>query len=169
MRASQASWPWRALLVAGSITLIGAVESPQPGGTPANAPPELTGGGGAATACVDSRLRWNHTGIRLESGHRYLIEAQGIWWDAGYRHGPGGGESATFFLGALERFRRVPKAPWFELICALDSRQDTAFRAGCRKEYDARENGELTCYANDVWIFYCNNTGKIEIKVRRIG
>ncbi|HEY6322007.1 MAG TPA: hypothetical protein VJA16_10665 [Thermoanaerobaculia bacterium] len=114
-----------------------------------------------------ANLRWNRTGIWLEKDGRYSIEAQGTWWDADYRHGPGGGESPSLLLQAMERFRRMPKAPWFELICALDSRQGTAFRVGCKKEYEAKENGQLTCYANDVWLFYFNNTGKIEIKVTR--
>jgi hypothetical protein len=147
---------------------MGAVGSAQPCSTPKGTPPSLKVSDGAATSCVVAKLRWNHTGIRVEKDGQYLIEAQGTWWDARYRHGPGGGESPNALLGILERYRRVPKAPWFELICALDSRQDTAVRVGCRKEYEAKECGELTCYANDAWLFYFNNTGQIEIKVTRI-
>jgi hypothetical protein len=161
---------WRgrwALLAAGSIGLMGAVGSAQPSSTSKETPPPLKVGDGTATACVVAKLRWNHTGIRVEKDGQYLIEAEGTWWDARYRHGPGGGESPNALLRMFERFRRFKTAPWFELICALDSRQDTAVRVGCRKVYEAKEGGELTCYANDVWLFYFNNTGQIEIKVTR--
>jgi len=154
---------WRALLTAGSIVLVGACGSPQAGGTKSVSLLK----GGIRTVCVQARLRWNHSGIRLDPAGKYLITAQGIWWDKDYRHGPGGGDSPNGTMSTFERFRRMKRENWFKLICALDSQQSTAFPVGCKRAVDKR-SGELTCYANDVWLFYANNSGEIQMTVKRI-
>src|ERR1700726_494793 len=176
-------WTWRGLLAAASIALMGAAESPQPTCAPKDATTLKVDE--VRTVCICARPRWNHTGIRLEHGGKYLITARGIWWDADYRHGPGGGDSPNFKFSFFERFRRMKKANWFELICALDSQESSRFRVGCkttvcapdsqtsaelpvgcRTKLDKLEKPkELTCYANDV--FYSNNSGAIEMTVKR--
>ena len=156
--------PW-ALLAAGSIAMIGAGGPSQPAGA---AKPSPWRSDGVAIACVKARPHWNRTGIRLQRDRKYLITAQGTWWDKQYRHGPAGGESPNGTLKMFERFRRVPDANWFELICALDSQKSKTYRVGCRRELVAPVDGELICYANDVWLFYCNNSGTIEMTVKQL-
>jgi hypothetical protein len=157
---------WLVLLAAGSVALMSVKGSPQPAAGMKEPPlPEAR----TAKACVRAQPHWNHTRIWLEHDGRYKITAEGTWWDAGYRHGPGGGDSPTPTLKRFERFRRRKDARWFELICAVDSHKDRTYRIGCNREIQvpADTDGELICFANDVWLFYSNNTGEITLTVTR--
>ena len=157
------------LLAAGSIALMGAAGPSRP--TACLHPVTLKKAGESACACVLASLHWNHTCIRLESGGEYVITAKGTWWDASHEHGPHGGPSDTRILKMTERFRRLPHQDWFKLICALDWQKKTAFpydTFDAEHPYKAPADGELTCFANDVWLFYFNNTGVVQITVERI-
>lgn len=150
------------LLAAGSIVLLGAAGPSQPSGD--NGVTLVVGE--SATVCVHARPHWNHTCVQLQAGGRYRITAKGVWWDGRYEYGPDGGPSPTRFLKALEGLRRMKDRNWFELICAVNTKK--AFAVGRDAEVVAEANGELTCYANDVWINYCNNTGAIQMTVKMI-
>jgi uncharacterized protein (DUF2235 family) len=91
--------------------------------------------------------------------------SEGAWWDASYRHGPDGDGSPNFFMRMWEGVRRMRHENWFELICGLDSQKRTAFPVGSGRQIVAAVDGELTCFANDVWLMYWNNTGAIQMTV----
>jgi hypothetical protein len=155
---------WLGLLVAGSTALLLAVPPPRPPGSANSASLRV---GEAATAPVLARPRWNFTGVRLVRGGEYLITGEGTWKDAGYEHGPDGGTSPNLYMKMWEWLRRMRHENWFELICAVDSRKSTAFPVGSSRQIVAPADGELTCFANDVWLMYWNNSGEIRITVKR--
>jgi hypothetical protein len=157
---------WLALCAAGSIALNGAAGSAQPIRNSKTGALQI---GEVASVYVQARPKWNHSGIRLVRGGKYLITAQGTWWDAGSRHGPDGDGSPNFYMRWSEGLRRVRHENWFKLICALDSQKKTAFPVGSNRPTVAAADGELTCFANDVGFAYGNNTGAIQMTVKRTG
>jgi hypothetical protein len=122
-------------------------------------------------ARIEARREWNHTGVRLERGVRYLMEAQGQWTDLFLKYGPEGGPSRFAYLRRFEHKRRIPSADWFALCGAVDENEDSKFVIGAGREYTATATGELTCFANDVpgWFFLINNHGSVELKVTPVG
>jgi hypothetical protein len=118
-----------------------------------------------APATIDSRVPWNHTGIRVRAGTTYVLTAAGTWIDKKYTSGPDGYDSPNLVMKAAEFNRRVRTAKWFALVCALDERASTQFVVGRRVEYAAATGGELTCFANDWMSKYGNNSGSVTLTV----
>jgi len=62
----------------------------------------------------------------------------------------------------------MPEAKWFSLIGAIDRDKKTLFDIGKLIEtggtYTASQGGELSCFANDLWIMYFNE-GVIQVEV----
>ena len=88
---------------------------------------------------IDSKAQWVDTGIVLEPGVTYLLRASGSWRDASIETDAAGYASVNVFQRVAERLRRMPDAPWFALIGALDRRKDTQFVIGKECTFDARE------------------------------
>jgi hypothetical protein len=121
-------------------------------------------------ARIQASEHWNHTGLRLPLGETYAMSATGTWSDRELEYGPDGGPSRNFFQRLFEWARRRPKKPWFVLTGAVDADERTIFRIGSLLGmYRAGKTGELTCFANDVWVAYGNNSGFVDLTVRRIG
>src|SRR6185436_6493183 len=97
------------------------------------------------------------TGIMLKANRRYELVATGTWHDAGIETGPDGYDSANLLQRGTEHQRRMADAHWFALIGALDRRKETEFLIGSGRTYTATEDGQLTCFANDLIGFYFNN------------
>jgi hypothetical protein len=120
------------------------------------------------TAPIASRTHWVRTGIQLRRGLDYRFEATGRWTDLIYRCDADGYQSKNWVLGLFERARRVPAAPWFALIGALDSDRANRFVIGTQTTYQPVGDGELLCFANDLWLMYFNNHGTIELQVTEV-
>lgn len=120
----------------------------------------------AATAC--SRYRWSHTFIAVNAGEVYEITAKAgsTWKDSLTRVSAAGYESAR--LAPFRRFRRRPDAPWFELIGAVGKSKKTTFRIGLGTTVTVDTSGEILLYANDVAFMYWNNSGNVDVVVRRV-
>jgi len=123
------------------------------------------------TAPIDARLCWNVTDMILEAGREYNFSAVGTWRDAsivcnanGYPP-PALNPLQTVVLKPFEPFRRMPSAPWFALIGAIDKDMSTAFIIGCSKRLTVMKTGVLTCFANDVPFMYWNNSGMVMLTV----
>ena len=117
-----------------------------------------------------AKEKWNHTSLMLEQGVGYQFTAEGQWIDLNLVYGPdGGGSGSNFFLRLFERLRRRPKDNWFALIGATGEDESTTFLIGSSRQITAIQNGELTCYANDVLLAYFNNRGSISLTVERLG
>jgi len=154
-----------ALILILSVALVTAAASSKPPEMP-DLP--FLGSGDSVTATIQARPRWNCTGIRLKKGTTYSITAEGTWWDAKYKHDPDGHPSQSTILRMWEWARRMRHENWFKLICAQDYDNQTAFPVGRHRQFVAARDGELTCFANDVWIMYWNNTGCIQMTVKGV-
>lgn len=109
---------------------------------------------------IQAREHWNRTGLQLQSGETYAMEANETWFDRQFAFGPDGGPSQNVFRRCFEWARRRKHAPWFVLTGAVDSDEATTFRIGSSLRADRADRiGELTWFANDVWIAYGNNSG----------
>jgi hypothetical protein len=120
------------------------------------------------TVPVNSRIPWNHTSIAVQTGEVYELAAaaDSVWNDASTRVSAAGYESARL---ALFRFlRRRRDAPWFELIGGVDESENRTFRIGVGTTVTLQDTGELVLYANDVRFMYWNNSGTIDVTVRRV-
>jgi hypothetical protein len=67
--------------------------------------------------------------------------------------------------------RKIPAADWLALIGTIDDLRNTAFLLKQPdKTYTAPQGGELVCFANDCLMlpwFYANNSGQIEVEIKR--
>lgn len=117
---------------------------------------------------IRAREKWNDTGVQVSAGESYLFAATGQWDDASHTCGPDGYPSPNFILRAAERLRRVPAAPWFALIGAVNQDSATTFFIGKGITRAFNGNGSLSCFANDVSFMYWNNRGSVELKITRI-
>jgi hypothetical protein len=119
-----------------------------------------------ATA-IDAKAIWTDTDIVLEGGVTYVLRATGRWRDASIDTDADGYASVNAFQRLTERLRRVPDAPWFALIGAVDRRQETQFVIGTGCRFRAPISGRLTCFANDLRGFYFNNSGSVTLTADR--
>jgi hypothetical protein len=117
---------------------------------------------------IDSGAIWVDTGVLLTAGDTYELRASGTWHDASIVTDAAGYPSANFFQRLTERLRRVPDAPWFALIGAIDRRKDTQFVIGAGRTFRAPFSGQLTCFANDLRGFYFNNSGSVMLSVEKV-
>lgn len=118
------------------------------------------------TVSACARAHWNHTGIAVKPDEAYEFTARGSWSDASHTVTAKGYELKR--LAAFRPFRRRRNALWFELIGAVGESERTSFRIGEHIPVTFHSSGELVLYANDAWFMYWNNTGNVEVIVRRM-
>lgn len=123
--------------------------------------------GEQVTVEIAANRRWVDTGVELQVGDSYVMSAAGQWWDAGIQTNPAGYESPNGVLRFAERWRRLRDARWFALVGSISRRSDVLFLIGSGCVYSPTRAGQLTCFANDVWVAYLNNSGAIELSIRR--
>ncbi|MGO2130025.1 MAG: phospholipase effector Tle1 domain-containing protein [Pseudoalteromonas prydzensis] len=121
---------------------------------------------------------YNHTGLMLEQGgtYRFTPYPEQVWYDDGVSCGPQGWHRDNVQLGVkeipmalLEPFRRLPHAQWFALIGAIDNNDDNLFEIASGADIKITRSGEFCPFANDLKRFYGANTGRIKVKVTRLG
>ncbi len=75
--------------------------------------------------------------------------------------------------------RRYQNAPWFALIGVVANGDEIAqigkkpieyedFKIGSSASFSPKRSGYLYCYANDAWSFYKNNSGSVDLDIKRI-
>ncbi len=141
---------------------------------------------------------WNASGLEVDAGERYRIEASGTWVDQGTPAGADGYESTAWFLQLAKRNRRLQERPWFSLVAAIHPRPDLeasnpdseSILAGLVEsaisgvariddesslvatpngcEIEIVEPGFLYFFANDSVYSYGNNTGFMMVEVTRL-
>lgn len=124
--------------------------------------------GTSVSVTVDSRQKWNATGIALAAGGRYRFRAAGEWRDWTITCDANGYESANLVQRLTECLRRAPRERWFALIGSIGCKGDQLFLIGTDSTYNSRVTGELFCFANDVSAARFNNHGKLELTVTRV-
>jgi glutathione S-transferase len=141
---------------------------------------------------------WNASGVEVEVGERYRIEATGVWSDQGTPAGPDGYQSKKWFLHLAEGSRRMEDRPWFSLVAAIHPLPDleannpdsenmlaglieSAINGVARIDDESNliptpngceieiiEPGFLYFFANDSSFAYGNNSGFLMVEVTRL-
>jgi hypothetical protein len=124
--------------------------------------------GESTTVDVNAKPKWNDAAITLRKGERYSFAASGIWNDASIQCGPEGYENSSPLFRIVERFRRAPKARWFELIGSIGRSGSDVFAIGRGGGLNVTDNGRLYFFANDLPLMYYNNSGYVQVRVTRI-
>ena len=118
---------------------------------------------------IPARLLWVDTHLQLLRGATYAFEALGTWTDWTIKCDADGYESdGHLLLRMSEWLRRAPHERWFALIGTIDRNMRTKFLLGKAATIQSPAAGILTCFANDVAIAYWNNSGRVQLSVRRI-
>jgi hypothetical protein len=133
--------------------------------------------GESNTSTVYSESKYNWSGVELETGchYEFIIDSGQRWKDGDLETcGPGGWKSEQLpwyqekIVGWLEKNRRRPDADWFEIIATLGDEDDELLRIlHGDKTYTANHNADLYYFANDLQSKYDNNSGSIEVTVKR--
>jgi glutathione S-transferase len=141
---------------------------------------------------------WNASGVEVDAGERYRIEASGAWIDKTIPAGADGYESKAWFLHLAEGSRRMEERPWFSLVAAIHPRPDleannpdsenmltglieSTINGVARIddessllatpdgcEIEIIEPGFLYFFANDSSFAYGNNSGFLTVEVTRL-
>ena len=119
-------------------------------------------------AGVHAGVKWNDTTIEVYKGERYRFIATGVWYDATIKCGPDGYPSPNWWFKLLQPFRRYPKGNWFELIGVIGQDLKNAFAIGNGTELEVQQDGILYCFANDLQLFYGNNSGTVQLSIIRV-
>ena len=137
------------------------------------------GVGDSHTTTVYSELKYNWSGVRLQAGAQYefIVDSAQRWKDGDLEEcGPNGWKSEQlpwFKEKIVERFednRRHPDADWFEVIGALGDEDDELLRIlHDDRTCTATSNADLYYFANDLDSRYGNNSGSIEVTIKRTG
>ena len=123
--------------------------------------------GESRTFEIFAKPKWNDTALAMKAGERYRFVATGTWCDASISSPPEGYRSDRWFFRLTERFRRRPSDNWFALIGAVGQDESTTFLIGSEAETTVGADGILNCYANDLPLFYFNNSGAVALEVTR--
>jgi hypothetical protein len=115
---------------------------------------------------IDSREKWNDTGIDLVAGRRYRFNAEGKWKDWFIECDADGFSNVVMNLSNWAK--RVRAAPWFRLIGAVDKNLDDPIILGVTGEFVAPATGVLWAFANDAKFAYGNNHGSVDLSIEEI-
>jgi len=144
--------------------------------------------GASITTRVYAHLKFNHTGVLLNSKDKYTIEVRDLssqkWNDGGIKALDGDGWNRDdvelgfkeFAIAAMEPFRRVTdsddddrEVKWFSLCGCIEGDVKNAFLIGNKLNiYQPKTSGELCAFANDLDGYYGNNSGYLNIKITHI-
>lgn len=139
---------------------------------------------------VESRSRWNASGLLFKEGVSYSLEVHqptNTWCDATIKSSPEGWDPDDDKLEHCETGRRFAIPPLarpflnlaqltsrsnanklFTLVGVTSERGAKPFKIGSAMEHLAQADGEFCSYANDSTFTYANNSGDLLLKVTRI-
>ncbi len=124
-------------------------------------------------AVIHSCVYWNNTEILFEKGCRYTIYAdppEQTWVDGKiFSQTCKANGFSNVFLNVFSYLKRFRNAKWFCMIGSIDTDENTLFKIGLKIDnYSAPKSGILQCFANDAKKHYGNNSGNINLIVKRI-
>jgi hypothetical protein len=114
-------------------------------------------------AKIDSKAKWNETGINLVAGRRYRYQATGFWKDW-YIECDANGYSSSL-LSLVGWMKRIPSAKWFQLIGVVNKDASHIIKLGTDGIFTAPASGHLWVFANDAEFAYGNNSGVVELYI----
>ncbi len=134
--------------------------------------------GESAHFIVGSAEKYSWSGIKLEKDafYTFSIDVGQQWEDGDIKCSPAGWKSEELpwykksIVELMEGQRRCPDANWFELIGSLDEGGDIfrIGRGGNHATYQAKKNGTLYAFANDMKALYFNNHGQILVVITKV-
>ena len=130
---------------------------------------------------------WNGTGVAVQAGETYAVEAKGTWCDANHTCHADGWDGLSW----MANFRRVPAKNWFYLCLAvaddpqLECKNANFFSGlfgtvhhidatcailpvGCAQTVTMPRSGVLYLFANDAPTHYGNNHGHLDVTLTRV-
>jgi hypothetical protein len=134
---------------------------------------------GESYSCsVLAELKYNWSGLLLQQNCQYefSVGASECWTDGDIENcSPNGWESKQLpwykekVVEWFEDKRRYPEANWFELIGSLGDEDHQLLRVlSTDKHSTPAHDSELYFFANDLQSKYGNNSGSIEVTVKRL-
>jgi hypothetical protein len=119
---------------------------------------------------VHADRRWNDSGIDVMLGqiYNFAVPRSEIWMHRHIQSDANGWTSSKLLLRVLERFRRVRKANWLELIGTIGKSSDAPLLIGSQlTAFTPRTSGRLYLFANGAHFTYWNNAGVVAVRVTR--
>nr|WP_281720152.1 hypothetical protein [Nitrosomonas nitrosa] len=129
---------------------------------------QLTPGSSCRTL-INARNPANDAGVSVKEGERYRVcVAKGhTWKDASMENYPPCGSEGTTSMNMIASWRRSPESDWFALMAEVSGNSEQIDL--CRsQEFQTARAGQLILYANDVPMFYWNNSGVIEVLITHL-
>ena len=123
--------------------------------------------GQSVTVVIEAKRHKNRTSVFFDSGAVYDLSATGKWSDGVREIGPEGYSGESFLKHFLDWLRPSPDCNWLALLGVAETRKP-AFYIGTQATYEARQAGELICFANVVRGFYWKNSNAVELTITRI-
>jgi hypothetical protein len=117
---------------------------------------------------ISANKQWNDTHIMMSKGETYYFESSGSWQDSSTTCDANGYISTGLLLRLTEWLRRFPKANWFALIGAISHSEKNFFEIGHKATITIEQEGLFSGFANDVSLMYGNNSGEIELTIKRL-
>ena len=113
---------------------------------------------------VDSTLKWNDVDM-VEANKLYDFDCSGQIWTDWFIDSSADGYETPLRMKPFERFRRMPEENFFSLICCVgqDETYESCQLIGEKNQVAFEKSGQLSCFANDLWLFYWNNIGSLEV------
>lgn len=112
---------------------------------------------------IESKKKWNDTGIDLIEGHQYSYEAIGKWKDWCIECDADG--YSKFFMDLIGWIKRRPSAKWFQLIGSVEKNPVHTIDLSQKGIFTSPASGRLWVYANDADFAYCNNSGSLKLHI----
>ncbi|PSB01658.1 hypothetical protein C7B64_17200 [Merismopedia glauca CCAP 1448/3] len=117
---------------------------------------------------IKAKNRWNDTNIIITEGETYRFQSSGLWKDMYKTCDANGYTSTNILLHSTEWLRRFSTANWFALIGAIDHNKQSFFAIGNEATITIKKVGLFSCFANDVSFMYWNNSGEIQLAIKRL-
>jgi hypothetical protein len=122
--------------------------------------------GDSVSIDVKANKHGTHTGIRMQKGTSYRIQATGKWRDAGFEPTDAEGFPPKNAAMRFARFLQPdPKENYMKLMVKVGGRH---WPVGVSRTVHFNKNGTLILQPNDATFFFGNNSGVLHVTVTRI-
>jgi hypothetical protein len=108
---------------------------------------------------VQSKVRWNDTGVDVRDGQQIYFQASGEWRMGGRRRLGAAGEAGS----PNDAGRPIPDRPGAALVARIGDGQDVFFVGGEVGPFRARQSGRLFLGINDSYLD--DNNGSIQVRI----
>jgi hypothetical protein len=122
--------------------------------------------GDSVSIQVKANRRFTHTGLMVTKGETYQVYAIGKWRDAGFEPTDAGGFPPKNSAMRFARFLQPMHRENYMKLVAKTGRKHYAI--GTSAEIHFGKSGRLILQPNDALFFFGNNSGTLNVVVRRV-